>query len=248
MSDVEDVYPPAQVTDLTVSLVNYSDSNVSIATQWTAPGDELDSGTGKLFVKIAHIIISCFHTLNANLLVSFYELVYADDAAELFNMKDMKNSRLWGTSGRTLITEDDLVAGSIQPVEAGSPQSATFQLRNVMPKMPYYVALRSVDKAKKTSKISNVAIFFVPQSPGEDSDVIVANDHFHPYNRYGEDQNVFDKLLNQMNTSTAIMTGLFLVLILGLCVSLLLAFVKRSKKNDKAYKPVRIHLESKDRV
>ena len=47
-----DAYPPAQVIDLLVTLVNSSDSNVSIAAQWTAPGDDLDFGSGTLNHKI----------------------------------------------------------------------------------------------------------------------------------------------------------------------------------------------------
>ena len=164
--------------------------------------------------------------------------MYAEDANELFNLKNLKDSRLLETNGRILVTKDDLVAGSIQPLEAGSLQSATFELKKIKRKMPYYVALRSVDKAKKTSKISNVAIFIVPRNPGEDSNEIDV-----------DDQNVFVHLLDQMNTPTAIMTGFFIALILCLCVSLLLlAIVKLAKKNVSEYKPVRVHLGPKDHV
>lgn len=42
-----DAYPPGEVTDLAVMLVNDTATNITIGLQWTAPGDELDAGTGK---------------------------------------------------------------------------------------------------------------------------------------------------------------------------------------------------------
>jgi hypothetical protein len=43
-----DSYPPGEVTDLSVVLVNDTATNISIALKWTAPGDELDTGTGSV--------------------------------------------------------------------------------------------------------------------------------------------------------------------------------------------------------
>lgn len=42
-----DAYPPGDVRDLSVTLVNDTVTNVTVELKWTAPGDELDTGTGK---------------------------------------------------------------------------------------------------------------------------------------------------------------------------------------------------------
>ena len=46
----EDAYPPGAVTDLAVTVidqpVNNGGINITIHLKWTAPGDELDTGTG----------------------------------------------------------------------------------------------------------------------------------------------------------------------------------------------------------
>lgn len=46
-----DSYPPGRVTDLSVVVVNDTAANISIVLKWTAPGDDLDEGTGKFFLK-----------------------------------------------------------------------------------------------------------------------------------------------------------------------------------------------------
>jgi hypothetical protein len=46
----DDSYPPAKVTDLSVMVVNDTTKNISIALKWTAPGDDLDSGTGLIIL------------------------------------------------------------------------------------------------------------------------------------------------------------------------------------------------------
>ena len=46
---VGDAYPPSDVRDLSVVLVNFTSSeNVTFELKWTAPGDDLDIGTGKI--------------------------------------------------------------------------------------------------------------------------------------------------------------------------------------------------------
>lgn len=168
--------------------------------------------------------------------VSYYELIYAEDAAELFSLNGHEDSRLPETQKRFHITEEDVVAGSIEPLEAGSAQSATFELRNVTRKRSYYLALRSVDKANKTSKISNVAIFFVPQSLAQE--IVV-----HDTNNAVIGRNVTAVNLPKMSAVAAILTGLSLALIVYLSVSLLLA-VTRQSTNNHLYKAVRIQLVS----
>lgn len=41
-----DAYPPGNVKDLSAMLVDETGMDVSVHLRWTAPGDELDSGTG----------------------------------------------------------------------------------------------------------------------------------------------------------------------------------------------------------
>lgn len=41
-----DAYPPGDVRDLSVSLIDQTATNVSIELKWTAPGDEIDWGFG----------------------------------------------------------------------------------------------------------------------------------------------------------------------------------------------------------
>ena len=46
----EDAYPPGTVTDLAVTVIDQpvinGGINITIHLKWTAPGDELDTGTG----------------------------------------------------------------------------------------------------------------------------------------------------------------------------------------------------------
>lgn len=63
------------------------------------------------------------------------------------------------------ITEDDVEDGSLQPEEAGYSQFVLVVLSNIQRDKPYYVALRAIDKAKKISRVSNMAAFFVPVKP-----------------------------------------------------------------------------------
>ncbi len=46
-----DAYPPGDVRDLSVSLVDQTATNVSIELKWTAPGDEIDWGFG-MYTKL----------------------------------------------------------------------------------------------------------------------------------------------------------------------------------------------------
>ena len=45
----QDAYPPGTVTDLAVSIIGQTEvngMNITVQLKWTAPGDELDTGTG----------------------------------------------------------------------------------------------------------------------------------------------------------------------------------------------------------
>ncbi len=96
-------------------------------------------------------------------LVKYYELKYSSDAADLIESNSNKT---------TQISEHNIVAGSLHPHESGSPQSVVLLFPNVKREKSYYVALRSINTANKTSKVSNIAAFFVPQKV----EMVIEND------------------------------------------------------------------------
>ncbi|XP_057365331.1 calcium-activated chloride channel regulator 4-like [Daphnia carinata] len=132
-----DAYPPSEIRDLSVTLVDETEGHIMMDMKWTAPGDDLDYGT-----------------------VAYYVLRYSDtpDYVINYNFDDEYSAR----KKRSAIKEDDLVAGSLEPIEAGSLQTATFLLSDIDLDRPYYVTLRAVDKAGKVGQVSNVVAFFVP--------------------------------------------------------------------------------------
>jgi len=104
-------------------------------------------------------------------LVSRYELKYSEDAANLLDGNFEHHS--------TVITDDIVLDGSLRPVEAGLTQELTFLFpdSSLIKDRPFYLALRAVDKAEKTSQVSNLASFFIPDdemfegaSDGDDHD------------------------------------------------------------------------------
>ena len=44
----EDAYPPGHVTDLAVVSITADSDNATVQLQWTAPGDDMDTGIGKI--------------------------------------------------------------------------------------------------------------------------------------------------------------------------------------------------------
>ena len=56
----EDAYPPGAVTDLAVTVISQpvvnGGVNITIQLKWTAPGDELDTGTGVLIENQLSVI------------------------------------------------------------------------------------------------------------------------------------------------------------------------------------------------
>ncbi|KAI9559825.1 hypothetical protein GHT06_013832 [Daphnia sinensis] len=197
-----DAYPPGEVTDLSVMLVNDTATNVTIELKWTAPGDELDMGT-----------------------VSRYELKYSDIADDVMNSNFNDESPV--RKRRSVIKEDDLVAGSLEPIEAGSLQTATFTLSDIQRERPYYVALRAVDKADNAGQVSNLVIFFVPDK----SALLIVED----FNGDLEESTGFETRdiiyvkQSGVHVTSLVVAAFGLILIACLCVTLLMAIIKHTK-------------------
>ncbi|KAK4030134.1 Uncharacterized protein APZ42_033003 [Daphnia magna] len=194
-----DAYPPGDVRDLSVTLVNDTVTNVTVELKWTAPGDELDTGT-----------------------VSRYELKYSEIVDDVINSNFDDESSV--RKRRSVVKEDDLVAGSLKPIEAGSLQTATFRLTDVQPERPYYIALRAVDKADNAGQVSNLGVFFVSQK----SALLIGDD----FNMKLEGSSGFEaRDIINVNQSgyhvTSLLVAAFgLILIACLCVALLMAIIK----------------------
>ena len=66
----------------------------------------------------------------------------------------------------TLVTEEIITDGSLEPLEAGLKQNVTFVMLKEALDTTFFIALRAVDKANKNSEVSNVAsvqISIVPE-------------------------------------------------------------------------------------
>ncbi|XP_057365310.1 calcium-activated chloride channel regulator 4-like [Daphnia carinata] len=198
----DDAYPPGEVRDLSVMLLNETEKNITIELKWTAPGDELDAGT-----------------------VAYYELKYSDIAADVMNSNFDDESSV--RKRRSVIKEDDLVAGSLEPIEAGSLQTAIFLLSDIDQERPYYVTLRAVDKAGKAGQVSNLVVFFVP-----DKSALLIVDDFDGDLEESTGFETRDIIYVKQSGShvTSLLVAAFgLILIACLCVALLMAIVKHTR-------------------
>ncbi len=85
--------------------------------------------------------------------VSYYEVQYSNATRE----------------NEISLTAEDVVRGSLDPLEAGQEQVVVVNLRRVQRDAAYFATIRSVDKAGKTGG-SNTASFYVPPMPAPISD------------------------------------------------------------------------------
>ncbi|KAI9559824.1 hypothetical protein GHT06_013831 [Daphnia sinensis] len=197
-----DAYPPGNVRDLSVTLVNDTVTNVTVELKWTAPGDELDTGT-----------------------VSHYELKYSEIADDVMNSNFDDESPV--RKRRSVIKEDDLVAGSLEPIEAGSLQTATFRLTEVRPGRPYYVTLRAVDKADNAGPVSNLGVFFV----SDKSSLLIRDDFNVKFEGSSgfETRDIVNVNQSGFHVTSLLLAGIGLILIACLCVTLLMAIIKHAR-------------------
>jgi len=133
----------------------FSENVTTVTLKWTAPGDELDSGTGDDSTQIVN------NNLNIDkfyfwFIVLRYELKYSEDSDSLLDDSFEFHS--------TIISENVIIDGSLQPKEAGSLQEVAFHFETAVEDRSYYFALRAVDKVLKTSPVSNLASLFIPKT------------------------------------------------------------------------------------
>ncbi len=137
---------------------------------------------------------------------------------------------------RSSITEEDLLAGSLDPTEAGALQSATFLLNDIQKEKPYYVALRAFDKANKCSRVSNLAVFFIPNKSA--LVLIMDPEDSKRLKNSIEDEAAFISKNANFHTSSLLMAIGGLLLIVGLCALLILAVVKHTARRRTSYEAV----------
>ena len=131
---VWDEYEPSRVTDLS-AIEAKRDIGRAITILFTAPGDDLDSGTASLY-EIRYSKVVC-NVQGANFTI--------------------KNS--------TIVQREHLVDGSLLPLESGSRQSITFLLKDDDKAETYFIALRSIDHTNRTSRTSNIVTAHFPSCP-----------------------------------------------------------------------------------
>lgn len=225
-------------------LVNDTARNVSIALKWTAPGDDLDEGTGitlttnlkKLSRQRFAIYSHCSLIQTYIYAVSYYEIKYSDVLSDIINSNFDEESPI--RKSRSIITEDNLVAGSLLPNEAGALQMATFQLIDFKREKTYYLSLRAVDKADKAGQVSNLVVFYIPdkstlvmtkKTEKENSEVSTEKGtHIYMKN---------SKQSSYHHISAVLFSSFAAILIICCCVTLLMAIVKH-KDAYRSYKDV----------
>lgn len=81
--------------------------------------------------------------------VSSYEIKYSPIFGNLMGST-------FATSAAATFGPQDIVSGSVQPLEAGKKQSVSFKMPLASKSTTYFVALRAKDKANQFSSVSNI--------------------------------------------------------------------------------------------
>lgn len=130
-------YKPSRITDLLIVNAKTVHNSRRVTIQFTAPGENLDSGTA-----------------------SRYEIKYSP----VFN--DVYGANFNSSNNSTLVLEEHVMKGSsLQPMESGSTQVITFFLKDNVKAEIYYIALRALNRLNETSPASNIAIAYLPSKP-----------------------------------------------------------------------------------
>lgn len=149
--------------------------------------------------------------------VTKYEMKYAFDVTELLGDKFDDSDQNWP------LLPDSLLAGSFDPVEAGTPQEVFVFLTNVEKSKPYFIGLRALDKASKSSKVSNMATVFVPDSrPSAQIKSSAGTGEL-----FGNDQTLSKPDTRAQGILTGVAIGIFLSLILFGSLIVFVAFLVR---------------------
>lgn len=166
-----DPYPPARVFDLRVTAVDHVQMTFTI--QFTAPGDDLDQGTGTkdLFApEISNEKIGLLINLKLCNIVSRYEIKYSP------NFDDLREQNFHKSNATLINGELDILDSPVTPEEGGKMQIINFRPVKMQREVSYYLALRGVDEANNTGISSNiVTVRISPEEPsGLSTQAIVA--------------------------------------------------------------------------
>ena len=78
---------------------------------------------------------------------------------------DLFDSNFDLNENATLLEEQNVLAGSLEPNAAGLNQVVLFSLSRAERDTAYFIAVRAVDKAQKSGRVSNMAAFYLSSSP-----------------------------------------------------------------------------------
>jgi len=127
-----DTIAPNAVTDFNAKV----DDSMDIVVEFTAPGDDFESGTA-----------------------SEYEVKFTDD----INMLEDPD---WNEIDEShVIKPNDLSQGTLTPIVGGSKVQFTIKGSKIPQGIPWYMAMKSIDNAKLTSGLSNIVEFERDSTP-----------------------------------------------------------------------------------
>ena len=138
------------MTDLKIVAVQIEKMILTI--EWTAPGDDLDVGTGSyLFLSnnyniLLNLSTTCVYFL---CLATSYQIMYATMFEYLMDDK---------LTFPAQFKSQDVISGTLKPLISGSKQTISLSMSKLFypPNSTYFIALRTIDKANQTSKTSNI--------------------------------------------------------------------------------------------
>lgn len=134
MSRLWDNYKPSRITDLVV--VNAAtDPDRRVTIQFTAPGENLDSGTAFL-----------------------YEIKYSPVFNDVYGAN-------FETNNSTPVLKEHIMDGSLKPMKSGSTQVITFFLKDKVKADNYFIALRAINNRSQASPASNIISVHLPNKP-----------------------------------------------------------------------------------
>ena len=122
--------------------------NMTVTLQWTSPGDNLDDGKGRDL--IADQIIIDHLRFDFQFLAKRYQVKFSNVFDRLLN--DFASE-----ANSTELTDEHVVKGNLNPLNAGSKHTVTFAIPGAKQDITYFFALRAVDAVNKSSETSNIA-------------------------------------------------------------------------------------------
>lgn len=119
---IGDAYPPNRITDLFAEQVNLTDKGSGIRLTFTAPGDDLDSGTGKR-LQLIEFHSFLFGLFKSSLTAARYEIRFTFG-------KPTELTLVFNTT--FLIADSNVITGSLyQPEIAQSEENLVVMLHSI---------------------------------------------------------------------------------------------------------------------